>query len=172
VIPIELAKELPVMYYPGCPEDVILRYQDTVYRTAFVYCRNTADAQDVSQEVFIRYINKAPALTGEDHLKAWLIRVTVNVSKSLLRSAWNKKTVPLSEQEIPCADDPPSADIYHAVMSLPEKYRSVVMLYYFEDYPVKEIAHILHRTETSVQTQLQRARAILKTKLKEEWEND
>ena len=160
------------MYYPGCPEDVILRYQDIVYRIAFTYCRNTADAQDITQEVFVRYLNKTPTIAKEEHLKAWLIRVTVNVSKNLLRSAWHKKTVPLSEQEPLHPDDPSSADTYHAVMSLPEKYRSVVMLYYFEDYSVKEVAQILHRTETSVQTQLQRARAMLKTKLKEEWEND
>jgi len=168
----ELAKEMPVMYYPDCPEDVILRYQDTVYRIAFTYCRNTPDAQDVAQDVFVRYLKRMPRLKSEEHLKAWLIRVTMNVAKSHLTSSWSKKVVPISEHEPVITDESTSADTYFAVMSLPEKYRSVVMLYYFEDYSVGEIAQILDRTETAIQTRLHRARAMLKSKLKEEWGND
>jgi len=168
----ELVKELPVMYCPDCPEDIIYRYQDTVYRIAFTYCRNPSDAEDVAQEVFIRYIRKMPRLDSEEHLKAWLIRVTLNVAKSLLTSSWSKKTVPLSDHELISNDEMSNTETYYAVMSLSEKYRSVVMLYYFEDYSVKEIAQILNRTETAIQTQLQRARAMLKDKLKEDWKND
>jgi len=160
------------MYYPDCPENIITRYQDTVYRIAFTYCRNTHDAQDIAQEVFVRYLNKMPLLNSEEHLKAWLIRVTMNVAKSLMTSSWFKKVVPISEHEPVITDEPTHADTYFAVMSLAEKYRSVVILYYYEDYSVREIAQILDRTETAVQTQLQRARAILKNKLKEEWENE
>ena len=160
------------MYYPGCPEEVILRYQDTVYRIAFTWCQNISDAQDVTQEVFFRYLKKTPSVTGEEHLKAWLIRVTVNVSKSLMKSAWVKRTVPLFEQKDYGTNDRSSTDTYNAVMLLPEKYRSVILLYYFEDYSVREIANILARTETAVQTQLQRARAMLKKKLKEDWLDD
>ena len=167
-----MINETPVTYYPGCTEDVINRYQDTVYRIAFTFCRNNSDAQDITQEVFFRYLKKTPVLAGEEHLKAWLIKITANVSKSLLHSTWRKKTVPLSELEPFCPDEPTGMDTYHAVMSLPEKYRSVIMLYYFDDYSIKEVAHILRRTETAVQTQLQRARAMLKTKLKEDWGND
>jgi len=168
----ELVKEIPAMYYPDCPEDIIYRYQDTIYRIAFTYCRNASDAQDIAQEVFIRYIKKQPHLKSEEHLKAWLIRVTINIAKSLLTSSWFKKVVPITEQQSAATEDLPCPDTYNAVMSLPDKYRSVIILYYFEDYPVGEIAGILKRTETAVQTQLQRARAILKNKLKEEWEND
>ena len=170
------------MYFPDCPEDIIYRYQDTVYRIAFTYCRNSSDAEDVAQEVFVRYIRKMPRLDSEEHLRAWLIRVTMNVAKSMLTSSWSKKIVPISEyehfssNEASAADmdntEVSNADTYNAVMSLSEKYRSVVMLYYFEDYSVSEIAQILKRTETAVQTQLQRARAMLKDKLKEDWEND
>ena len=160
------------MYCPDCPEEIIYRYQDTVYRIAFTYCRNPSDAEDVAQEVFVRYIRKMPRLDSEEHLKAWLIRVTLNVSKSLLTSSWSKKTVPLSDHELVSNDEPSNVETYHAVMSLSEKYRSVVMLYYFEDYSVKEIAQVLNRTETAVQTQLQRARMMLKDKLKEDWNND
>jgi len=168
----ELVEEIPVMYYPDCPEEIIYRYQDTVYRIAFTYCRNSSDAQDVAQEVFIRYIKKLPSLKSEEHLKAWLIRVTINTAKSLLTSSWFKKVVPITEHLPATTEDSPCPDTYNAVMSLPDKYRAVVMLYYFEDYSVKEIAQILSRTETAVQTQLQRARAILKNTLKEDWSND
>ena len=168
----ELVKELPVMYYPDCPEDIIYRYQDTVYRIAFTYCRNSSDAEDVAQEVFVRYIKKMPQVKSEEHLKAWLIRVSMNVAKSLLTSSWFKKVVPISEHEPISTEESSNVDTYNAVMSLSEKYRSVVMLYYFEDYSVGEIAQILKRTETAVQTQLQRARAMLKARLKEDWGND
>jgi len=120
-------------------------------------------------------------------LKAWLIRVTINLSKSRLRFSWLKKTVPLSEHAVSGADDraysgmpdavdmigsTETTDVYDAVMSLSEKYRSVVMLYYFEDYSIREISQILNKTETAIQTRLQRARAMLKDKLKEGWGND
>ena len=160
------------MYCPDCTEDIILRYQDTVYRIALTYCRNSSDAQDITQEVFLRYMKKTPCLAGEEHLKAWLIKVAVNLSKSLLRSSWFKKTVRLSEQESYISEDKSNCETYYAVMSLPEKYRAVVILYYFDDYSVREIAQTLRRTETAVQTQLQRARAMLKTILKEDWQND
>ena len=163
---------IQLTYIPDCPENIIHNYQDTVYRIAFTHCRNAHDAEDITQEVFVRYLKKTPRLTGDEHLKAWLIRVTINVSRSLLRSAWFKKTVPISEQENLSTNDPSVTDTYYAVMSLPEKYRTVVLLYYFEDYSVREISKILRRTETAVQTQLQRARAMLKKELKEVWKND
>jgi RNA polymerase sigma-70 factor (ECF subfamily) len=170
----ELVKEIPIMYFPDCPEDVIYRYQDTVYRIAFTYCRNTSDAEDIAQEAFLRYVKKMPRLQSEEHLKAWLIRVTLNIAKSLSTSSWSRKIVPLSEHDPVIADEHTETDTatYYAVMSLPEKYRSVIILYYYEDYSIGEIAQILNRTETALQTQLQRARAMLKNKLEEEWGND
>ena len=160
------------MISPSSPADVITNYQDTVYRIAFTYCKNTADAEDITQEVFFRYLKNTNKFNDDEHLKAWLIRVTVNVSKSLLRSAWFKKTTPISEHENLYAGEQEQSDTYYAVLSLPEKYRAVILLYYFEEYTVKEIAKILGRSETAVQTQLQRARAILKEKLKEDWHNE
>ena len=169
---VELVEELSVMYHPDCFEDVLYRYQDTVYRIAFTYCRNASEAEDIAQEVFVRYFTKTPVLTGEDHLKAWLIRVAINTSKSHLRSSWLRKTVPLSEQECHIAEDSTNYDLYNAIMALSQKYRAVVILYYFEDYSVREIAKILGRTETAIQTQLQRAREKLKKELKEGWINE
>jgi len=143
-----------------------------VYRIAFSQCRNHADADDLTQEVFVQYIHKKPELFSEEHLKAWLIRVTINASKSLLRSAWRRKIVPLSEYEHLPADEKTQSATLCAVLSLPEKYRLVILLYYFEDYSVNEIAGILGRTKTAIQTQLYRARAMLKELLKEDWGND
>ena len=159
------------------PADVITRYMDMVYRIAFTYCKNSSDSEDITQEVFFKYLNlksKNNKFNGDEHLKAWLIRVTVNVSKSLLRSAWFRKTVSVSEHENLCdgEHEQGQSDMYCAVLSLPEKYRSVIWLYYFEDYSVGEIAKILSRSQTAVQTQLQRARAILKEKLKEDWQDE
>ena len=161
------------MYSPGSPEEVIRCYQDLVYRVAFAYCKNPADAEDITQEVFVRYLKHRKGFNDEEHLKSWLVRVTANASKSLLRSAWFRKTAPLSGHENLHAEfESAQNGVYTAVMALPEKYRAVVLLYYFEGYAAGEIAKMLRRTETAVQTQLQRARAMLKKKLKEDWENE
>ncbi|MCL2519094.1 MAG: RNA polymerase sigma factor [Oscillospiraceae bacterium] len=152
--------------------EIIARYQDMVYRIAFTYCKNYSDAEDITQEVFLRYLKTDKEFNDDEHLKAWLIRVTVNAAKNLLRSAWFRKTDSISEHEDLCEPEHEHPEVYHEVMALAERYRSVVMLYYFEDYSVKEIAEILRRSETAVQTQLQRARAILKEKLKEDWQNE
>ena len=166
----EIAEGRAVLFYPGSPEGVIRCYQDMVYRIAFTYCKNASDAEDIMQEVFFRYLKNKTGFSNEEHLKAWLIRVTINASKSLLRSAWFRKTTALPEHGISHAPEQVKPAAYYAVLSLPEKYRSVVLLYYYEEYTVGEIAKILRRTETAIQTQLQRARAMLKAKLKEDWE--
>ena len=161
------------VYEPYSQAEVIRLYQDVVYRVAFVYCKNAADAEDITQEVFIRYLKSKKSFESEEHLKAWLIRVTINASRSLLRTAWFRKITPLSvHEELPdeSADDNntnSNIETFNAVMALPDKYRSVILLFYFEDYSIKEIANILRRTETAVQTQLQRARAMLKKVLSE-----
>lgn len=164
--------ELAEGLLPFSADDVIARYKDTVYRVAYTYCQNPADAEDVTQEVFIRFIKAPAGFASEEHLKAWLIRVAVNLSKNLLRSAWFRKTVPLPDQETPRPEEETRRHIYDAVMSLPAKYRAVVLLYYFEDYSVREAAEVLRRKETTVQTQLQRARTMLRQMLKEEWQDE
>ena len=168
----ELAERLSAPVITDKPEDVIRRYQNMVYRVAYACCQNYSDAEDVTQEVFIRYIKKTFGFAEEEHLKAWLIRVTMNVSKNFLRSARRKKTVPISTIESMETQAPEHNSVYRAVMALAEKYRVTVLLYYFEDYSVREIAALLNRSETAVQTQLQRARAKLKEQLKEDWQNE
>ena len=147
----------------------VLQYKDTVYKIAYTYCKNTADAEDTFQEVFLRYFKNTSKFTNDEHEKAWLIRVTINCCKKLLGSSWFRKTIQLDENI--SFDEKEESEIFYAVMALPQKYRTVVHLYYYEDYSVREIAEIISIKETTVQTQLQRAREMLKSKFKEEYED-
>lgn len=150
----------------GMLEDVLLQYKNTVFRTAYAYLKNRSDAEDITQEVFLRYVKSRPSFTDENHQKAWFIRVTINCSKSLLASAWFRRTGPLEEEDW-VFDNDAQSDVFNTVMSLPPKYRVVVYLYYYEEYPVKEIAVLTSRKESTIQSQLMKARALLKEALGE-----
>lgn len=145
---------------------ILERYKDTVFKIAFTYCKNKSDAEDIFQEVFLRYFKKLPAFSSPDHEKAWFIRVTINCCKKLLLSSWFKRVQPLDVNL--SFDCPEESDLFYAVMDLPLKYRAVVHLFYYEDYRIREIAQITAQKETTVATQLQRARQMLKNKLSEE----
>ena len=119
--------------------------------------------------MFLRYFKNTSKFTDDEHEKAWLIRVTINCCKKLLGSSWFRKTIQLDENI--SFDEKEESEIFYAVMALPQKYRTVVHLYYYEDYSVRQIAEIISIKETTVQTQLQRAREMLKTKFKEEYED-
>ena len=119
-------------------EEVLAKYSGMVYRLAYARTMNKYDAEDITQEVFMKYIQHQYELAEEEYRKAWLIRVTINASKSLLTSAWNRKRV------------------------------SIVHLFYFEDLSVKEISSLLGRKEATVKSHLYRAREILKKNLREE----
>lgn len=152
-------------------------YANTVYRIAYSYVKHSDDAQDIAQNVFLKLFQSNTEFQDQEHMRRWLIRVAVNESKNLCTSFWKKRIVPLedsdfnktSEYEFPYQE---SSDLYDAVMTLPHKYRIVIHLYYYEDYTVQEIANILHRKVTTIQTQLMRARKQLKTILKEEWNDE
>ncbi|MDP4181252.1 MAG: sigma-70 family RNA polymerase sigma factor [Bacillota bacterium] len=144
----------------------IERYKNTVFKVAFTYCKNRSDADDIFQEVFLRYFKKKPVFADEVHEKAWFIRVTINCCKKLFFSSWFKKTAPLDETI--AFETMEESELFYSVMELPLKYRAVVHLFYYEDYSIKEIAELTNQKETTVSTQLQRARQLLRTKLKEE----
>lgn len=150
-------------------------YADTLYRIACTYCRHHADAEDIVQTAFMKLYLTDTEFQDEEHIKRWLIRVTANEAKNLCTSFWKKNVTSLESSgmvqpyDFPC---PESSDLYDAVLSLPKKYRIVVHLYYYEDYSVREIAEILQLKETTVQTQLMRARKQLKNKLKEVWQDE
>ena len=109
---------------------VLSRYADMVYRLAFARTKSRYDADDILQEVFLRYIRSAPDFQEEEHCRAWLIRTTVNCSKTLLMSAWFRKTVPLDDTLV--AEMRETGEVYDAVLRLPKAYRTVVHLYYYE----------------------------------------
>ncbi|WP_297955773.1 RNA polymerase sigma factor [uncultured Ruminococcus sp.] len=140
------------------------KYHNTVYRMAFSYCRNKADAEDIMQEVFIRLFNTNADFDDEQKEKSWLLKVTVNKCRDMFRSLryrYSLNSVPLEEAAL-TYETPEESEVYHAVMSLPVKYRVVIHLYYYEDYSVREIGAITGNNESAVQTQLYRARKKLK----------
>ena len=148
------------------PEAVIRRYSDMVYRLAFARTGNRSDAEDPYQEVFLRYLTKAPAFTSEDHRKAWLLRVAVNCANRFHTAPWRKRTEPLSEAlSVPA---PEGEDLWEELRRLPERDRTVLHLYYYEDMTTEEIAQMLDRNPATVRSQLLRARAKLKKLLVEE----
>ena len=145
-------------------EAVIKEYADMVYRLAYAQVRTKSDADDIFQEVFLRYIRKSPDFESEEHRKAWLIRVTVNCSKKHWGSAWMQRFVPLDESFT--FSHPEESGLHEALRKLSPKYRSVIHLFYYEGYSTSEISLILSIKESTVRTQLTRARAQLSKMLK------
>lgn len=149
-----------------CVDEVIEKYADMVYRLAFSRVKNKNDADDIFQEVFLRYIKKERDFETEEHRKAWLIRVTINCSNSFFSSAWSQKVVPIADTEPAPFEAPEELGLHELLMELPVKYRTVLHLFYYEDLPINEISRILKRKPATVKTQLMRARQMLKEKLK------
>ena len=142
------------------------RWGDMVYRLALARTASVPDAEDVFQEVFLRYFRHEDRFQTDEHRKAWFIRCTVNRCKSLLSSPWRKRTVPLeTAAEVGVEDD--YREVYSAVLSLPAKYRAPIHLYYFEGLSVAEMAAALDLPEGTVKSQLSRGRALLRDMLKE-----
>lgn len=138
-------------------------YRDDVYRLAVCYTRSREDAEDVCQTVFLKLMEQKSFQPGKE--KQWLLRVTANECKNLLRSHWWKTTVPMDES---LSVEPPQVnETLQAVLSLEPKYRVVVYLHYYEMLSTQEIACLLHITRSAVTTRLSRARQLLKTKLQE-----
>ena len=149
--------------------DCVEQYADTVYRVAFHSCRNPADSEDIVQNVFLKLYKETKEFESEEHLRRWLLRVAVNESKKLIGSAWFRRKAPLEEFAGTLEfETPEESELFLAVMALPKKYRVPVYLFYYEDYPIKEIASLTGLKESTLQTRLQRARAQLREKLKED----
>jgi len=134
-------------------------------RCAYSYCGNRTDAEDVIQEVFIKYMKKLPVFNNDEHEKAWFLRVTINTAKDYVKSFWYRKTEAIDEN-IPYKHAE-EIEIWEMVQKLPPKYRILIQLFYQEGYLIKEISELLRMRNSTVGTQLCRARALLK-KLNEE----
>lgn len=149
-------------------ETLVDMYSDMVYRLAYARSQNVHDAQDITQEVFLKYIKSGKIFNDEEHRKAWLIRVTVNAGNSFAKSAWNRHRADISEAEGETEELSEKSEVYYAVRELPEKYRVIVHLFYYEEIPVKEIGRILGIGESAVKSRLFRAREILRERLEGE----
>lgn len=146
-------------------EKIIDKYSDTVYRLAFTRTGNSCDADEVYQEVFLRLIKNNHQFNDEEHCKAWLIKVTVNCAKKLTCSSWRKRTQPINESL--SFETQRDIDIWWEISQLPPKYREVIHLYYFEDMSTEEISKVLGIKNTTVRSQLKRAREKLKIIIEE-----
>lgn len=143
------------------------RYMDTIFRVAYGYLRCRADADDVTQDVLIQLYKTDTVFESDEHIKRWLIRVTVNKCKNIFRSPWYRmEDIAAYENSLPF-EAPEHRELFDAVMALDRRYRIPVLLYYFEGYSQKEIAQLLAIPEETVRTRLFRARGKLKIKLTE-----
>ena len=149
------------------------KYADRVFAAAFAVCRDRADADDVTQDTFMRYMTHGQDYESEEHVKAWLLRVAVNRARDLARSFWRRNRASWEEYmtELPF-EEPADRDLFGAVMALPEKYRTVIHLFYYEDMSVAQIAGLLSDREGTVKSRLSRGRKLLKNVLMEEWNDD
>lgn len=154
-------------------DELIACYQDNLYAVAFNICKNQMDAEDVVQETFVQYYTTKKQFEDKQHLRAWLIRVAINKAKNLTRTFWRRNKCSLEDyMETLTFEDTDSRNLFEGVMNLPDKYRIIIHLFYYEDYSVKEIAEILKLSESNVKTRLSRGRTLLKNTLKEAWDNE
>lgn len=160
----EFQQELPA-------KKLLEMYSDTVFRIAYAGTHNQADAEDITQNVFLKYITARKNFNSEEHRKAWILRVAVNCTKDFVKSAHYRHRADI--EQLPEGSCEPSyeleekSEVYYAVQSLPEKYRIPIHLFYYEDMSVAQIAAILREKQSTVRSQLSRARDMLREILKE-----
>lgn len=148
--------------------DAAKKYADILIKVSFTYVKNRQDAEDIAHDVFLKLMIKRPIFGNEDHRKAWLIRVAINLSKNRLKTSWFRKTTSLDDN-IPLLTIEEN-DVLNAVQQLPVKYRSIIHLFYIEGYSISEVAAMLGRKGSTVGSQLHRARIMLKSKLEEDFD--
>ncbi len=154
-------------------QELFETYRNNLYAVAFNVCKNAEDAEDVVQDTFIQYYSLKKEFDNEQHIRAWLIRVAINKAKNMNRTFWRRNKMSLEDyMETLTFETPESEELFETVMHLPDKYRIVIHLFYYEDYTVHEIADILKISESNVKVRLSRGRGLLKEKLQEEWEDD
>jgi RNA polymerase sigma-70 factor (ECF subfamily) len=151
-------------------EQAMNLWGSTVYRLAFAQTASQSDAEDIYQEVFLRLLKDKTPFSNPEHLKAWLLRVTINCCHDLARSGWKRRTTPLeNRKDEACEDNTDSSGLKQefavALREIPENQRAVVHLYYYEGYSTKEIAQILNIESSTVRSRMQRARASLREQL-------
>ncbi len=143
-------------------QQVVEAHMPSMYRLAYSYLLNRADAEDVVQEVFVNYLQHPPDCGSPRQLRAWLMTVTANKCKNLLNSGWRKRTLPLEDVHASPDNRDEALEVRSALAELPPNLRGVVHLYYFEGMPIKQIAGQLGLSETAVRSRLFQARKKLK----------
>ena len=148
-------------------EELVSKYENTLYRAALAILGTAAEAEDAVQDTFLRYLQTRPKFKDEDHEKAWLLRVTANICKDVLRDRQRHPNVELLD--VYRAPNTETADLLEAVLELPPDQRAAVHLFYYEGYSTEEIGKILGRRPGTVRSDLSRAREALRQKLKGEF---
>lgn len=143
-------------------------YSDMILRISYSYLKQTCDAEDICQTVFLKYLSVDPKFESAAHEKAWIIRTTINACKDQLKSAFFRRTAPLDEAERIPAPQAPDTEILDALLQLPKNYRISLYLYYYEEYSTREIASLMGRNESTISAYLSRGRRKLRDYLSEE----
>lgn len=137
-------------------QELVERYQNSLYAVAFNVCKNQQDAEDAVQDTFLQYYNSKKEFESEQHIRAWLIRVAINKAKNMNLSFWRKNKTSLEDY----------------METLVFETSESEHLFYYEDYSVREIGEILKISESNVKVRLSRGRMLLRETLKEEWDDD
>lgn len=149
-------------------ETLVRTYGNRIYRFAYARLGNPADAEDVTQETFLRLCRAAPTFPDERRALAWLFQVAYNCAVDLRRASWRRHELSVEELPERAGEAPETGGVLEAVLSLPEKYRAVIHLFYYERETIPEIAQILRVSQAAVKTRLYRGRKLLQKKLKED----
>ena len=148
-------------------QETVKKYSNMVYRLAYFYTNSKYDADDIYQDVFLKYLQNKKQFENEEHKKAWLIKVTINSCKKMWNSSWKRKIILLNNDEIKFEMEE-DIGLYNEIKKLSKKYRTVIHLFYYEQYSIKDISEILKQKESTIRTWLTRARKLLKNQIKEE----
>lgn len=144
--------------------DIVQTYSASILRFAFAFLKNRADAEDIAQEVFIAYLKKRPRFDSEAKRKSWMLKVTANKCRNVLKSSWNRRTE--MPDNLPCMPEEDKKTLT-ALLALEEKYRIPMHLHYYEGYAISEIAALLNTKPATVGTWLARGRSLLRTALED-----
>lgn len=142
-------------------ERLVKAYSDLILRLSYTYLHSTQDGEDICQSVLLKLLAGDEEFDSPAHERAWVIRTAINACKDELR-AFRRKTVPLEEAPEAAAPEAPRSEVLDAVMSLPEKYREAIYLFYYEGYSVREIGQLTGRSEAAVSAHLSRGRKKLR----------
>jgi len=150
-------------------EIVIRKYKDAIFALSYCICKDDVMAEDIVQDTFVKYHFCDKEFESEEHIRSWLTRVAINLSKNQLLCFWKRNRISVEDYAQTLAfETNESYQLFTEVMALPQKYRTTLHLYYYEGYSVKEIANILEISESNVKVRLMRGRDAVKLLIKED----